>query len=168
MPHRGNFPHLLIALAAGLSTEPGEPRSNAILSVAAPFLAMGMLYLAVRIVMADHTLEATRRLMESPNLRAATAKYEEYWFWHLPGTSADIWYSRNWMEVARKTQNENVRDQALAIAAQSAMRSTEDAEEPFAAWYNLAQISAQRDDYRTTETSLFRAIGEHPHWFKPH
>jgi hypothetical protein len=157
-----------IALAAGLATEGGAPRGNTILSFAAPLLAIGMVYLAVRVVMADHTLEATRRLIDSGNLRAATAKYEEYWFWHLPGTGADIWYSRSWMDIARKSQDKNVEEQALAIAAQSAMRATEDAEEPFAAWYNLAQISAQRDDYRTTETSLWRAIGDHPNWFKPH
>jgi hypothetical protein len=160
--------YMTLALIAGLATEAGPPRPNAVLSGIAPILVLALLYLAVRITAADRALQLTRNFMDHGNLRAATAEYEAYWYWRLPGTSADVWYSRSWMEQARTSPNQSVVDQALSIAVESAMRGTDSAEEPFAAWYNLALISSLRDDYRTTETSLWRAIGAHPNWFKPH
>src|ERR1035441_8898155 len=110
----------------------------------------------------------TKRYFDTSELPSATAEYETYWFWHLPGTSADLWYSRSWMGVARSTHEAAVWQQAMAISEQSAARATDNAEEPFAAWYNLAQISALLDNYLATESSLRRAIDSHPNWFKPH
>jgi tetratricopeptide (TPR) repeat protein len=157
-----------IALAAGLAAEPGEPRRWPVFSGVAPFAVIALLYLAVRITAADYSLEQTSRLVQTGDLRATTAEYESYWFWHLPGADADLWYSRTWMQIARGMLNPSVSAQAMLIAAQAAQRATLTAEEPFAAWYNLAQIASQREDYLTTQTSLERAIQAHPNWFKPH
>jgi len=52
----------------------------------------------------------------------------------------------------------------MLIAARGAQRATRSAEEPFAAWYNLAQIASQREDYATTDSSLRKAIDAHPNW----
>ena len=157
-----------IALAAGLATEAGAPRRNPVLAGTAPVLVLAFLYLAIRLTMADHALAVTKRYFDTSELPSATAEYETYWFWHLPGTSADLWYSRSWMGVARSTHEAAVWQQAMAISEQSAARATDNAEEPFAAWYNLAQISALLDNYLATESSLRRAIDSHPNWFKPH
>ena len=157
-----------IALAAGLATEAGAPRRNPVLAGTAPVLVLAFLYLAIRLTMADHALAVTKRYFDTSELQSATAEYETYWFWHLPGTSADLWYSRSWMGVARSTHEAAVWQQAMAISEQSAARATDNAEEPFAAWYNLAQISALLDNYLATESSLRRAIDSHPNWFKPH
>jgi uncharacterized protein HemY len=56
----------------------------------------------------------------------------------------------------------------MAIAEQAATRATETSEEPFAAWYNLAQICALHNDYNGAESALRRAIAAYPNWFKPH
>jgi O-antigen ligase len=159
---------IVIALTAGLATEAGTPRRSPVLAGVAPLLVLTLLYLTLRLTMADHALAATKRLLDSGNLRATTAEYEAYSFWHLSGPAADLWYSRSWLEVARKTQDIDVLGQAMAIAEQAAARSTKGAEEPFAAWYNLAQISALQDNFEATESSLRQAIAAHPNWFKPH
>jgi O-antigen ligase len=157
-----------IALAAGLATEAAAPRRSVALTAAAPVLALALLYFAARITLADHSLALTRRLLDARNLPAATAEYETYWFWHLPGASADLWYSRSWMEVARSTSDIGVLEQAMEIAEQAAERATESAGEPSAAWYNLAQISALHQDYDAAENAMRRAIAVRPNWFQPH
>jgi O-antigen ligase len=157
-----------IALAAALAAEAGEPRRTLLFPSVAPILVVALLYLALRITAADHALERTSLLVETSDLRATTAEYESYWFWHLPGADADLWYSRMWMQIARRMLNPSVGSQAMLIAAQAAQRATRSAEEPFAAWYNLAQIASQREDYVTTDSSLRKAIDAHPNWFKPH
>ena len=131
-------------------------------------MVLALLYFGIRLTMADHALVITRQLLQVPDLSATSAEYETYWFWRLPGTSADLWYSRSWLEVARSTQEADVRTQALAISAEAAARATGDSEEPFAAWYNRAQISAMQGDIDDTELSLRRAIAAHPYWFRPH
>lgn len=158
----------VIALAAAAATEAGAPQPNIVLSGAAPLLVLAMLCLGVRITLAERALEATRLLLDAGNLRATTKQYEQYWYWNLPGTNANIWYSRRWMDIARRSTDAATLEQALGIATQAAVLATENAEAPFDAWYNLAQVSALREDYRTTETSLRRAVEAHPNWFKPH
>jgi O-antigen ligase len=157
-----------IALAAALGTDAGPTRRSPVLAGVAPLVALALLYLVLRLAMADHALAMTKRSLDAGDYGAATAEYETYWYWHLPGSSADMWYARSWMEVARKTPDLRVLEEAMAISEQAATRATETAEEPFAAWYNLAQICALHNDYNGTENSLRRAIDAHPNWFKPH
>jgi O-antigen ligase len=157
-----------IALAAAAATVRGDPRRSPVLAGLAPVLVLALLYFGVRLALADHALAVTKGLMEARDWRAATAEYETYWLWRLPGTSADLWYSRTWMEVARTTPDGRVAEQAMAISRQAAVRATETSEEPFAAWYNLAQIAALQEDFQATENGLRRAAASHPNWFKPH
>jgi hypothetical protein len=112
-----------IALAAGLATGRGAPRRAAVFAGMAPIPALALLFLALRLTVSDHALAVTKHLLETHDLRAATAEYEIYWSWHLPGSSADLWYSRSWMEVARNTQDIRVLEQALEVSEQSAARA---------------------------------------------
>jgi O-antigen ligase len=123
----------IVALAVGLAEAPGVPQPSPAIAGVAPLLVLALVYFALRLTMADHALAETRRLLDARELRAATAEYETYWFWRLPGSSADVWYSRSWLEVARSTPDTAVRTQAMAISEQAAERATGDAEEPFAA-----------------------------------
>jgi hypothetical protein len=157
-----------IGLAAALAQKLAAPRPAPVFSVAAPVLVLAVLYFALRIALADHELIVTKRLLEIGDFRAATAEYEVYGFWRLPGTSADVWYSRSWMAVARTATDSGVRAQALEISSQAAQRALLNAEEPFLAWYNCAQISAFRDASEEAERDLRGAIGAHPNWYLPH
>jgi hypothetical protein len=157
-----------IALLAGLATEAGTPRRSVALAGAAPVLAVALLYMAVRLTMADHALALTGRAIAAGDFRAAVAAYQNYWSWHLPGPSADLWYSRSWMDVARKTVDVGVLEQAMEISGQAAERAAEAAEEPSAAWLNLAQIAALHNECDGTEANLRRAIAANPNWYQPH
>jgi tetratricopeptide (TPR) repeat protein len=157
-----------IALAVRLAEKPEAPRPAPVLGVVAPFVVLALLYLALRLAMADRELVLTRRLLAARDLRATTAEYETYWFWRLPGASADVWYSRSWMDVARGTADSGVRTQALAIADEAAGRALVDAEEPFLAWFNLAQAAILESDFDAAEQDLRAAIAAYPNWYLPH
>jgi tetratricopeptide (TPR) repeat protein len=157
-----------IGLAAGLAEKPGAPRQTPVFAAAAPFFVLALLYFALRLVMADHELVVTKRLLDARDLPAATGQYEVYWFWRLPGASADIWYSRRWMDVAESSTGAEMRTQALDIAGQAAARAIESAEEPFVAWYNLAQVATLQGNFADAEHNLRWAIATHPNWYLPH
>jgi len=157
-----------IALAVNLAAKPRAPKPTPVLAAIAPFLVVALLYPALRLTMADRELLLTRRLLDSRDLSAATAEYEQYGFWRLPGASADIWYSRSWMEVARGTGDTNVRSEALAIADEAAGRALVSAEEPFLAWFNLAQAAILEGNSAAAEQDLRAAIAADPNWYLPH
>ena len=157
-----------IGLAVALAEEPGATRPSPAFSAVSPLLVVPLIYFALRFVLADHALWTTRRLLEARDLSAATAEYDAYNFWRLPGASADVWYSRSWLEVARSASDPSVRSQALAIAEQAGQRATVNAEEPFRAWYNLAQIAASQDNSENVSRNLRWAISAFPNWYLPH
>ena len=94
-----------IALAVAKHTAPASPAPSAqlIASSLLPLVALGLLYVSVRLAVADHALALTKRALDSTQVRAAAAAYGDYQRWRLPGTSADVWYSRSLMDVAQKT-----------------------------------------------------------------
>jgi tetratricopeptide (TPR) repeat protein len=157
-----------IGLAAGLAEKPGVSRSNPVFAAVAPILVLALLYFALRLAMADRELAVTKRLLDARDLAAATAEYEAYWFWRLPGTNADVWYSRSWMDVARNAADPDMRTQALDISQQAAARAIGNAEEPFLAWYNLAQVATLQGNFEDAERNLRWAIATHPTWYLPH
>ncbi len=157
-----------IALTTALAEQPAAPRPSPIFSAVAPVLVVALLYFALRLTIAGHALATTRRLLAGRDLQAATGEYDAYEFWRLPGASADLWYSRSWLEVARTATDSSVRSQAVAIAEQAAQRAVANSEEPFLAWYNSAQISAFQDHFEDAERSLRWAISTHPNWYLPH
>ena len=158
----------VIALILAHSKEAELSRPHVVFAAAAPLVALALLYAALRLTVADHALAQSRRALESGDIRASVTAYENYRRWRLPGASADLWYSRAWLDLAHKTSDINVLAQCFAQAEDFAFRATETAEDPFDAWYNLAQIYALHNDYAGTEKSLRAAIARHPTWFKPH
>jgi len=157
-----------IALTAALAEAPAATRPSPIFSAVAPLLVVALLYFALRLIIADHALYSTRRLLNTHDLQGATAEYDAYGFWRLPGASADVWYSRSWLELARSATDPSVRSQAVAIAEQAAQRAVANSEEPFLAWYNRAQIATFQDHFEDAERSLRWAISTSPNWYLPH
>jgi hypothetical protein len=132
-----------------------------------------LMYLAWRFLVADHALALAQRGFDSGDAAKASAGYAVYERWRLPGTAADLWYSRAWIVLAQKmaaqkTSNSLVRLQALAQSGAAALRATRTAEDPFNAWYNAAALSASQNDAAGAERNLRSAIAAHPNWFKPH
>jgi O-antigen ligase len=157
----------IVALSFAVDSGP-SPRRLASLRFAFPFAAALFFYLAFRLAAADHALAAAKHRLDSGDVRAATTAYREYDRWRLPGTSADVWLSRSLMDAARNTTNIAVIEEAASRAEEAAERAVQTAEDPFNAWYNLAEIRAVHNDYPGTEQSLRAAIAAHPVWFKPH
>ncbi len=163
-----------VALAVGLScVRPASPspqnraRGLMLRAAAAP-AAIALLYLAVRFTVADRELALAQRDLDSGQVEAAMTHYDSHERWRLPGTSADLWYSRAMLNVAIKTTHPAVRYQAFAQAGAAALRATQQAEDPFNAWYSLSELYALKNDSRQTESSLRAAIAASPNWFKPH
>lgn len=157
-----------VGLAVGRAAEAEAMRPARVLSFGAPFAVVALLFLALRLAMADHELVLTRRLLGTRDYKATTSEYESYWFWRLPGASADVWYSRSWLDVARASADPDVRTQALTIAEEASLRAVDDDEEPFLARFNLAQVAILEGDFDNAEHNLRRAISSHPNWYLPH
>jgi O-antigen ligase len=175
--------YLTIALATALAAQtlPDgagldlRARRHAVFAVPA---CLALMYLALRFLVADHALALAQRGLDSRDVAKASAEFAAYQRWRLPGTAADLWYSRALIVIAQKLgvpENSNsmvrfqaVRFQALAQSGAAAMRATRTAEDPFNAWYNAAALSASQNDSAGAERSLRMAIAARPNWFKPH
>jgi O-antigen ligase len=162
-----------IALAVGLASErsPSRPSLTWVTAAwvaAAPVIGLALAYVAFRLVAADLALEETKRSLDAADLRAASASYESYGRWRLPGAGADLWYSRALMDLARKSSDMALIERAFVQSEDAAERAIQGAEEPFNAWYNAAQLTALENNYAGTERCLRAAILAHPYWFKPH
>ena len=157
-----------IALAVGLASEATASRPSIVWLAAAPVIGLALAYLALRLVAADQALEAAKRGLDAADLRAASAAYESYGRWRLPGAGADLWYSRALMDMARKSTDMALIERAFAQSEDAAERAIRGAEEPFNAWYNAAQLTALENNYGGTERCLRAAILAFPYWFKPH
>jgi len=156
-----------IALALVPATEPGRDRKTAVTWLAAP-TALFLLYAALRLLVSDHQLALTQKSLNAGDEMRAVQHYAQYQRWRLPGSSADLWYSRASLNLAQKTQDPVARFQALIQAGASGMRATGTSEDPVNAWYNLAILYAAQNDANDTERCLRAAIAAHPNWFKPH
>lgn len=125
-------------------------------------------YFGVRLWSAETALAAVRRALDANNLPAAESCYAGYEKWRWPGVSADFWYSRRLVLVARGGAAPEVRAQAFQQAILAARRAITASEAPFDAYYNLAAFYASLNDFRDTEQSLRAAVASAPNWFKPH
>jgi hypothetical protein len=153
---------LLTFLAVALSLGEPAPRRRPAF-ILAP-LSLALLYCALRYTAADASLARVQHALASSDFRTADAHYAHYAQWRFRGASADLWYSRSLFELARRTSSV----QAFARSGAAAVDATRAADDPFNAWYNLAQLAAAHNDPAGTERALRAAIGAHPNWFKPH
>lgn len=156
-----------IAAALAMETVPdSSPRRWRAFALAPAALAL--LYCAARFTLADAALARTQRHVQEGRIHDAAGAYAQYTRLRFPGTAADLWYSRALSGLSGRTADPALRISAVAQSGAAGLAATATAEDPFNAWYNLAQISAGRDDAASTERALRAAIAVHPHWFKPH
>lgn len=144
-----------IALAAGVAEVSAEP-------VRRLPLALPLLYFAARIAFADRQLALAQRDLAGGNLTLAAAHYRS------SGQTSDLWYSRALLGTIGTASAPAFRLQAFQLATAAGERAVRTAEDPFNAWYNLAEIYAGRNDASGAERCLRAAIAAHPTWFKPH
>jgi hypothetical protein len=140
--------YLNVAMLAGTRAEPVTPRRRWVL---APVSA-GMIFLALRMLAADRSLELARRDLETGRTAEAIQRYQSA---RERGLSAELWYSRTIAPVAAQE----------ALDAASRATSGEDAQN---AWYTVAWLHARNGDVPATEQSLRAAIACSPNWYKPH
>lgn len=153
-------------LALGVPQVPAAARRRPVLALAP--VALALLYCAIRLTVSDAALARAQSSLLSGDVRAADRSYSEYARWKLPGTAADLWYSRALFDLAGRTADPARRVQAVVRSGTAAMQATGTAEDPFDAWYHMAQLSAARNDAAGAEQALRAAIAAKPNWFKPH
>jgi tetratricopeptide (TPR) repeat protein len=159
---------MLVSLTCRVALKP-RPSGRRWPAIAAAVALAGLLAaFAVRLIVAESALAALRRDLDAGLVSAATIDYARFENWRKPGGSADLWYSRRLVQLAGNRTDVTTRIEALQQAARAALRATETAEDPFNAYYNVAEFYASRNDFARTEQSLRDAISRAPNWFKPH
>jgi O-antigen ligase len=123
---------------------------------------------AVRLLVADRALAVANQRIQSSDASAAAKEYLIVLRWELPGTGADLHYSRAMAQLAVRAPVVSMRVQATQQAIEAAIRATRTAEDRQNAWYNLARLLASQNNPAEVERSLRNAIAWAPNWFKPH
>jgi O-antigen ligase len=160
--------YMIVAVAVGLAAETVAAPQQRLFKPAALALAAALVYLGARFAIADRALERARRDIDMGDASSVSADYLRYQHWRLPGTAADLWYSRALLDLADRTTNPSIAARTRVEAREAALRATETAEYPANAWYNLAAFYASQNDSAGTEASLRAAIAANTQWFKPH
>lgn len=145
--------YVTVALAADGEPEPSAGWARMPMAAAAALL----LFCAVRYGAADIELERANRALAARDFARTAAAYSRYRELRLPGASADLWYSRALLGA-----------HAVLPAGQAALAAVREPEDPFDAWYNLAQVYAVGNSASDTERCLRAAAAANPNWFKPH
>jgi O-antigen ligase len=135
---------------------------------ALPLVALGLIYCAVRLTVADATLAQAQRALTAGDETTAAAQYRRYQRWRFPGASADLWYSRASLQLSQHPQQLVLGLQALLQAQAAASQATATASDPFDAWYNLSAFDAMNNNGSAVERDLRASIAARPTWFKPH
>ncbi len=159
--------YAVIALCVARAPANDTALARSPVRIPAAVLAAAMLFLAVRYASADRALELTSRQFAAGDGAQAQAEYRAYQRDRLPGSSADLWYARSLLALSQKGDALH-RLQTLWMARAASLEATRTAEDPFDAWYTLAEVSAALNDAANTESALRRAIADNPIWFKPH
>jgi len=160
--------YVIVALAVGLACETAVAPRRRLSKLCALAVAVALVYFGVRFAVSDRALALAQRDIDSGDAAMAAAHYLEYEHWRLPGTAADLWYSRALLGLAHRTRSPATAVRATVEAGRAALRATATAEYPANAWYNLAEFYASQNDAADAETSLRAAISANNQWFKPH
>jgi len=159
--------YTVAAVAIGLACDAAPQRPKLSRVTAIP-VAMALIYFCARFAIADRALTLAGEDINSGAVAAAAGHYARYERWRLPGTAADLWYSRALLDLAHKTRLPATAVQATVEAGRAALRATSTAEYPANAWYNLAAFYASQNDAVNAEASLRAAIAANNKWFKPY
>jgi O-antigen ligase len=130
--------------------------------------ALFFAYFATRLLIADASLASAHRQIESEDARGAAQAYQVELRWKLPGSGADLSYSRDMQQLAGHSKDFATQLQARQHAMEAGIRATSTAEDRQNAWFNLATLFAAENNVAATERSLRNAIAWAPNWFKPH
>ncbi|HEY1221582.1 MAG TPA: O-antigen ligase family protein [Bryobacteraceae bacterium] len=160
--------YAIVAVAVGLACETAVAPRWRFLRILGLVVAATLLYFGVRFAIADRALAMAQRDINSGDAALAAVHYLQYEHWRLPGTAADLWYSRALLDLAHRTRNPVDAVRATGEAGRAALRATGTAEYPANAWYSLAAFYASQNDAAAAEMSLRGAIAANNHWFKPH
>ena len=140
--------YLLVAMLVGMRSEAVAVRRRWILVP----VSAAMIFLALRMLAADRSLELARRDLEAGSTMDAIKHYRVA---RERGLSADVWLARS-LAVP-------VFQEALVAAVRAT--AGEDAQNAF---YTVAWLHARSGDVPLTEQSLRASIACSPNWFKPH
>jgi O-antigen ligase len=155
-------------LTLALLVQPGPTRRIPVLRLAACFGAVILAVYAVRFIVADHALAGASASLDRGDLQNSISEYGRSVQWALPGSSADLYYSRRLADFVHKTSDFRIKAQALRAAYTAALNATHTSEERSNAWYNLAGFLATTDSPADVERSLRESIAAAPNWYKPH
>jgi O-antigen ligase len=137
------------------------------MAVAWPFAGL-LIFSGVRLLLGETAMAEVRRDLDADKLGDVALQYSRFEHWRLPGASTDLWYSRRLAQIAESRADLVTRIQAAQECTLAAQRATHTAEDPFNAYYNLAEVHARQNDFAGTEQNLRAAISRAPNWFKPH
>jgi O-antigen ligase len=143
--------YLTVAMLAALRSEPATAPSGVRRWMAVPVSAV-LLFFALRMLLADRTLELARRNLEARNIRDALGQYREA---RAGGVSADLWYARSLVADAPYEALDAAR---RALAGEDAQNAA----------YTVAWIHAREGDLAQTERALRETLRCAPNWYKPH
>lgn len=166
------FLYLGCGLLAGLSAERGSPNPavqyRAVFLAAGGAAAAGLLFGSFRMVAADRALALTERSIASGETSSAAASFRRAVDLRDSGLTADLYFSRRWARAAADSHNVITKLYLGQLAAGAATLASEVPEGQANAWFNVAELSASRDDTGSVESALRSAIARSPNWFKPH
>jgi O-antigen ligase len=163
----------MVAAVALLVTEPSQQRRELsspvrrALAVAACVAAAFFFWTAMRFASADHELASLKRRMDAGQYRTAADLYRQTISAQRAST-ADLYFSRRWAAAAAQAPDALSKLSFSELANVAASRATQFPELRANAWYNLAALSATRNQPQVTEADLRSAITAAPNWFKPH
>jgi O-antigen ligase len=160
--------YTLVAAAAGVASETLAAPRRRFSGALALVVAAALVCLGFRFAFADRALALVRRDLDSGDAALAATHYHRYETWRLPGTAADLWYSRALLDLAHRTRSPATAVRATVEAGRAALSATRTAEYPANAWYNLAAFYASQNAAANAEMSLRAAIAANGQWFKPH
>ncbi|MGA3258775.1 MAG: O-antigen ligase family protein [Bryobacteraceae bacterium] len=160
--------YIIVAVAVGLGCETVVAQRRMLSKLLALALALALICFGVRFTVSDRALALAQLDINSGDAALAAAHYLEYEHWRLPGTAADLWYSRALFDLAHRTKSPATAVRATVEAGSAALRAIGTTEYPANAWYNLAELCASQNDAAGAEISLHAAIAANNQWFKPH
>jgi O-antigen ligase len=123
-------------------------------AIAAP-VSLCLTAYAVLLIVSDFTLTRFERAPGPAAYRLVVGAA-------MPGAAEDLYCSRRLAETCA-TESE-----CAAAMLDAAGRATRTADNPSNAWYNLAILTAARNDPAPVEHALREAVVMAPNWFKPH
>lgn len=160
---------LLVALEGTRKAQtPINPRAK--WAMAAPALAWCGVFAVcgVRLLVADRALALVKEDVHAGRIQDAIEAYQRVLRWQLPGTSADLYYSRTMLTVSQAAIPSAATQEAWRQALAAAQRAVVTAEDRQNAFTNLSMFDAFQNDAVGMERNLRQAIAASPNWFKPH